>query len=258
MYTGFNLENISVPGIPLTKEWDVLFNEHKRKMHSTLHGYTTQNGMIDGKKMQADWFPEVKANIFISHSHADESTAINLARWLYDRFRLVAFVDSCVWGYANELLKEIDNRYCLNSDGKTYNYGRRNYSTSHVHMMLMTALNKMIDKTECIFFLNTENSISLTNIESETLSPWIYGEIEITRTIRTQTPVRKKARIYSDGRMHERLGDSFPKIRYPVDISHFKSIDKGTLKSWDNWCQSKGVDALDALYKITGLISDKL
>ena len=80
MYTGFNLENISVPEIHLTKEWDVLFSEYKRKMHSTLHEYTTQNGMIDGKKIQDDWFPEVKANIFISHSHADESKAINLAR----------------------------------------------------------------------------------------------------------------------------------------------------------------------------------
>lgn len=258
MYTGFNLENISVPEIHLTEEWDVLFSEYKRKMHSTLHEYTTQNGMIDGEKIQADWFPEVKANIFISHSHADEPKAINLARWLYDRFELVAFVDSCVWRYADELLKEIDNRYCWNSDGNTYSYERRNYSTSHVHMMLMTALNKMIDKTECLFFLNTENSISLTDIESKTLSPWIYGEIEITRTIRKQKPVRKEMRMYSGGRVHEKLSDSSLNIKYPANISHFNSIDMSILKDWNNRCQSKGADALDELYKITGLIPYKL
>lgn len=235
MYTGFNLENISVPEIHLTKEWDVLFSEYKRKMHSTLHEYTTQNGMIDGKKIQDDWFPEVKANIFISHSHADEPKAINLARWLYDRFDLVAFVDSCVWGYADELLKEIDDRYCWNSDRNSYIYERRNYSTSHVHMMLMTALNKMIDKTECVFFLNTKNSISLANIESETLSPWIYGEIEITRTIRKQTPEREETRTYSKGGMLERLGSGL-NIKYPVDISHFNSIDMGILTTW-NRCE---------------------
>lgn len=258
MYTGFNLENISVPEIHLTKEWDVLFSEYKRKMHSTLHEYTTQNGMIDGKKIQDDWFPEVKANIFISHSHADEPKAINLARWLYDRFDLVAFVDSCVWGYADELLKEIDDRYCWNSDRNSYIYERRNYSTSHVHMMLMTALNKMIDKTECVFFLNTKNSISLANIESETLSPWIYGEIEITRTIRKQTPEREETRTYSKGGMFEKLGDSILEIKYPVDISHFNSINMDILKAWDNRCQSKGADALDELYKITGLIPHRL
>lgn len=48
-------------------------------------------------------------------------------------------------------------------------------------MMLSTALNNMIDSTECLFFLNTPNSISLsneiTNEQKFTYSPWLYSEL---------------------------------------------------------------------------------
>ena len=53
----------------------------------------------------------------------------------------------------------------------------------HVHMMLSTALANMIDKTECIMFLNTPNSVSTRDTKLKTYSPWIYNEIEITRII---------------------------------------------------------------------------
>nr|MBK7064154.1 hypothetical protein [Deltaproteobacteria bacterium] len=64
-------------------------------------------------------------------------------------FGLTAFVDSSVWGDANELLAEIDNRFCWSDDRRTYDYRKRNNSTSHVHMMLATALSVMIDRCEC-------------------------------------------------------------------------------------------------------------
>ena len=62
--------------------------------------------------MQANWFPQIKADIFISHSHKDEDLALALAGWLKVSFGLTAFIDSCVWGYANDLLKMIDYKYC--------------------------------------------------------------------------------------------------------------------------------------------------
>lgn len=46
---------------------------------------------------------------------------------------------------------------------KTYDYNLRNYTTSHVHMMLATALTEMIDNTECIMFYNTPNSVLLAD-----------------------------------------------------------------------------------------------
>ena len=35
-----------------------------------------------------------------------------LAGYLKHTYGIECFIDSCVWGYANDLLKEIDNRYC--------------------------------------------------------------------------------------------------------------------------------------------------
>ena len=66
-------------------------------------------------------------------------------------------------GYCDDLLRQIDNEHCKKEDGKTYDYNLRNYTTSHVHMMLSTALTEMIDKTECIMFYNTPNSVSLAD-----------------------------------------------------------------------------------------------
>lgn len=57
----------------------------------------------------------------------------------------------------NDLLREIDEKYCRHSNGTSFDYDKRNYSTSHVHMMLSIALSRMIDKCESVFFLNSEN-----------------------------------------------------------------------------------------------------
>src|SRR5690606_26606894 len=84
---------------------------------------------IDGSKLQADWFPNIEADIFISHSHRDKDLAIALSEYLYQNFDLNVFIDSCIWGYSDEHLKIIDDKYCLNSDQTTYNYSKRNYST---------------------------------------------------------------------------------------------------------------------------------
>lgn len=257
MYTGFNLKNITIDSrATYVKNWKSLFDEQKTKIRSTLNKYITQDGAIDGSKIQEDWFPEVAADIFISHSHTDEKLAVNLACWLYETFNLVAFIDSCVWGYANDLLRQLDNKYCWKEKEKLYDYDKRNYSTSHVHMMLMTALNKMINKTECIFFLNTENSVLLEDIKNKTLSPWIYGEIEITRTIQKRRPQRHLTKLFdSGGRMEKSIeANESLKINYPLNLGHFNTIDNSVLATWRK-SNTMEANALDKLYEIAGLKS---
>ncbi len=259
MFQGFNIENTNIESDKIKKEnWTRISESHKSTIQHSLEKYIIKDGVIDGEKIQDDWFPEVKADIFISHSHDDAELAINLACWLYETFNLVAFIDSCVWGYANDLLMRIDNKYCRKKVAASYDYNMRNCSTSHVHMMLLTALNKMIDKTECIFFLNTENSVSLQDIENKTLSPWIYSEIEITRTIRKKIPQRRKMKYFSSGGKFKKkeIYESL-KIAYPLKMDHLINIDYETLNKWQNFRSSK-TDALDKLYEITGLISTKI
>lgn len=69
-----------------------------------------------------------------------------------------------------------------------FDYDKRNYSTSHVHMMLSIALTSMIDACETVFLLNTPQSISLEeDIKKEqTSSPWIYHELSTANVMRVK------------------------------------------------------------------------
>jgi hypothetical protein len=238
MYRGFEL-NI--------KDWKIdasyealgatLYEKYKRDTSSFLEQYLTKNGALDGAKMQEQWFPQVDADIFISHSHADEKLALRLAGWLYSNFKIKCFIDSTIWKYSNKLLKIIDNEHCKNKDGKTYNYDLRNNSTSHVHIMLTTALTKMIDKTECFFFINTDNSITIQNTIEDpiTYSPWIYSELEMSRLVRKKelSEYRKlisKTVMFSADEI--RMINESVKITHKVDLEHLTKLSKDDFTVW--------------------------
>lgn len=253
MYRGFYLEKTIIDDTSghLYKQGMDLFSDNKQKVMSILRNFALSESILDGSKMQSDWFPQINSHIFISHSHDDKNTVIAFAGWLYKCLGITAFIDSCVWGNANELLKIIDNKFCLNDGGKTYNYAKRNYSTSHVHMMLSTALSKMIDKTECLFFYNTPQSISSSNIINKTESPWIYSEITMSQLLRHNIPDRSRiedTRMFStEGNLNEQL-----KIEYELNLKHLAPIDANTLKAWERRGQKEEA-ALDELYKLKPL-----
>lgn len=255
MYRGFNLDEVPIEEESWYNTGMKLFNSNKNEVMAVLKNYALNEGVLNGSKMQSDWFPKINSHIFISHSHNDKDTVIALAGWLYEYLGVTVFIDSCIWGNANELLKLIDDKFCLNDSGETYNYTKRNYSTSHVHMMLSTALSKMIDKTECLFFYNTPQSISSSSIINTTESPWIYSEITMTQLLRQNIPERIKrniadTRTFSKGGVTEQL-----KIEYEVDLTHLTDIDVNTLKAWVK-CGQKEETALDELYKLKPLKKD--
>ena len=153
-------------------------------------------------------------------------------------------IQKMVWGDADDLLKKIDDIYCRKDRTKTYDYNMRNNSTSHVHMMLNMALMQMIDKTECLFFLNTPNSICLDDIKTCTLSPWIYSEIGISQMIEKKKQKRIK-------RISNNLNESKKNlsIMHNVDLSHLAKIDARILKQWKE-LPMQNTDPLDELYRI--------
>lgn len=140
-----------------------IYKRYEAMAKKSLKEFIYDNGHIDGTSMKSNWFQVEDVDIFISHSHQDIDNVIAFAGWLYEKFGLKAFIDSCAWGYCDELLKQIDDNHCIHEDGATYDYNLRNYTTSHVHMMLASALTEMINYTECIMFYNTPNSVSLTD-----------------------------------------------------------------------------------------------
>lgn len=202
MYSSFNLDiSNSFYNQELYKHLESgkkIYEKHEVLAKKRIKEFIYDNGHIDGTSMKSNWFEIKDVDIFISHSHKDITKVKAFAGWLYDEFNLTAFIDSCAWGYCDDLLKQIDDKHCKKKNGKTYDYDLRNYTTSHVHMMLSTALSEMIDNTECIMFYNTPNSVSLVDdlktIKEEkkkvTLSPWIYHELAMTSLIRTCKPNR--------------------------------------------------------------------
>ncbi|MDR0872695.1 MAG: hypothetical protein LBN27_04400 [Prevotellaceae bacterium] len=257
MYKAYDLINLSFEneGKRLLQAGQKRYDNNKTQIKDTIESFILYNGHLDGTTMQENWFPQIDADIFISHSHNDEKLAIAFSQWLYEQFNLNAFVDSCIWGNSNELLKKIDNEYCLNSNGETYNYNKRNYSTSHIHMMLSTALSMMIDKTECVIFLNTPNSVKLNGVFEITESPWIYSEIVITKLIREQTREKHRGEPEPMFESERKYFSTKPelKIEYALSKEHLTRLTCKNLKEWVK--QNSYKYPLDNLYKITSNIN---
>lgn len=245
----------------LTKGNEV-FAKHEQEVQKCLSEYITEDGIINGTALKEHWFSITQKDIFISHSHRDINKVKAFAGWLHECFGLEAFIDSCSWGYCDDLLNKIDKKYCYDPKTNTYNYELRNYTTSHVHMMLSTALTEIMDHTECVIFFNTPSSISMgTELEkikkdgkkAVTVSPWIYHELSMTTILRTHEPDRKK---YVLEHFAQDSRDKFI-VQYDVSkaLSGMTTLTDDHLKRWnENW-QKRPLkleeEALDELYKIT-------
>lgn len=262
MFTGFNLilHSEDLEELKAYKEeGENLFKEQKNRIRGTLREYINPDGSLEASKIEEDWFTPIKSHIFISHSHDDEETVKQLAGFLHYKYGIKCFIDSCIWGYANDLLKEIDNKYCIyrRSDGDfCYKYDKRNRSTSHVYMLLNTALAKMINKTECLFFVNTPNSIKAQDIEdvAKTGSPWIYSELLMA----TEFPHEKLSK-YRVGILEE--NSSFENaeltINYDVRIDKLTKLSFSDLKDIESQCKGKNpLNTLDRLYNNKGLLNN--
>lgn len=85
----------------------------------------------------------------------------------------------------------------------------------------------MIDNTECLFFVNTPNSISFDAlVHSTTSSPWIYSEIAMSRLIRKQVPERIKRLNESQDTFSKKL------IRYRLPMDHLPIVNEEDMHKW--------------------------
>lgn len=256
MYRGFKLKLGALPEQESADFYRIgsnLFAEQKKVVKSSLDSLVLEDGSLSAAVLQEQWFPKLAADVFISHSHRDENQALILAGYLHKYLCITSFIDSVVWGYGGDLLKEIDNKYCtFHRDGQRYyNYDARNLSTSHVHLMVAGALNKMIDSTECIFFLDTPNSVKPSTITDTTLSPWIHSEILTTQFIRKRKPWhhanrRRLTKSMSEGSINESL-----KMTYAIKTGHLTDINlnDASLHSWRMNARRDDYK-LDALYRL--------
>lgn len=253
MYRGFNLDLGSADLSEFLSEGKIIHEKNKLLVDEKLDSFKDRHGNLLASEIIAGWFPAVQADVFLSHSHRDEEQIIGLAGWLHNKFQLKPFIDSCIWGRSTDLLKMIDDEYCYNKSTKTYSYAKRNRSTSHVHMMLSTALSKMINSCECIFFVNTPNSISPKGyIEGETTdSPWIYSEIAMTSIVQKRTPAEHRGYMIKGAMALNSLSENL-NFKYDVDLMHLTPLEFNDLVKWDSTNNRAGAGALDALYRLKG------
>lgn len=259
MYRGFKLQIEPNSYLPYQEIGHNLFDQQQYVVRPILQKYILSDDVINGTQMQENWFPQMDAHVFISHSHQDSALAQGLAGWLHETFGIKAFVDSTIWGYAEDLLRLLDNKFCLQDGGPLFDYQRRNYSTAHVYMMLQNALSKMIDSCESIFFLNTPNSTVESIIKTSTNSPWIYSELSLTALIRKKTPQRFLTEINKSFSEQQRslLESHRLKIEYQLDLGHLISLTTSDIVDWKHNCtrllQTGPTQVLDQLYQLKPL-----
>jgi len=269
MFRGFNLE--------ITKDYfKSRFEEYKEKgethlkkqkvvYESELQKYITDTYM-NGSKIQDSWFPQIDADIFISHSHDDKELAWALAGWINEVFCLKCFIDSNVWGYSANLLKimnsKLSNERKSTDGGYLYDYKSCNQVSEHVNNMLSIALQKMIDKTEAIILLNTENSIQICTSDNMNLtySPWIYSEIICTQIVRKKPLIVYRDYSYlkhSDPHkmLFENVNDKMDFIiSYTVPLTHLIKLTEEKLLKWYQEYNKDNIVkydySLDALYRL--------
>ena len=226
-----------------------------------------ENKLINGKDVQNSWFPalkETKIDVFLSHSHQDIEYVRSFAGWLKKELDVTAFIDSDLWLNIKDLERDLGKD--LNEEKyikgiKFYDYDNTRLMLQHTNNMLVVALQQMIDKAECVFFLNSQESVPINQgkIMNATYSPWIYTEISCTNIIR-----RKPLVCYRELDTYvEYMLESFAKskqgeeclnihIAYPLDFRKFISINAEDLSYWkfEELCTAQREKyPLDALYK---------
>lgn len=270
MFSGYNLKIDNIFFNDEINDFNYYKDRGKRHLNNKFAVYKNHlekyisNDIINGRKIQEDWFPNINADIFISHSHDDMDLANALAGWLNYNFNLNVFIDSNVWGYSDKLLELINSRYsnkCKDEHsygGYLYDHEACNYASQHVNLMLSVALQKMIDKVECVILLNTDNSVNvfnnLTNQFNETYSPWIYSEIICTQIIRKKPLLcyRRYPKLISANESVDYMLNL--KIAYAISLDHLCSLTREDLHKWKrkyniNESEYKKYP-LDALYSI--------
>ena len=255
-----------------TEECKQKFEDKKQRIIATesqniLSECESNNVNLNAEQIQKDWFPEIEADVFISHSHQDIEIAEEFANWLYDKFNLKCFIDSLAWKYAEDLKQILNDEYPQNECGLFGNtenecglfgntendYEKANNVATHVNIILAHALIQMIKKTECFFFLETKGSvIGPTEDAKETASPWIFHELAIVDIIKICEPFRKTVP------KPERLPDvvlegAVPplKVSFQVPTSRLISLNAQKLQTWEEKAPNKEpLKALDILYQL--------
>ncbi|EEC2208879.1 hypothetical protein DAP02_20115 [Salmonella enterica subsp. enterica serovar Enteritidis] len=186
-----------------------------------------------------NWFPEINAHVFISHSHQDKEKAVALANFLYKRLGIKSFIDSEVWGYLDEAMLKLNKRFnAVDGEENTYIYGECNKLAGCLNLILSSALTKMIDSADSLFFINTANSV---HDGVKTKSPWIFTEILLSSMLEKKSHADRLEHLKMESfegivGTEVRKGVSFS---FPLGMEHMYKVTSEMLEKIRDDAESK-------------------
>lgn len=215
----------------------------KYSIKSILEKNIVNTKTLNADKIKGDWFPIIKSDIFISHSHKDLNIVKKLSKILSKYLKLKVFVDSEVWKYSDDLVQQIEQE-CYESGYPVHD--NHDKIVAHVNIMLASALTKMLNNTECVIFLNTNNSLIPDKYfpSRQTDSPWIYHELFTTSLLPIHTPKRTMdQRVVNEASQFQ--------IVHTVPLEHLTDLSGIEFKNWTEKVKNSHVEnALDVLYNL--------
>ena len=218
--------------------------------------------VIDGAGTESEWFPQLKKHVFMSHSHKDEEVALLMAGVLKDRLGVEAFVDSAAWGCYRDLADSLyasalRGYHYLSESQKTI---LKSSATEHAHCMLSKSLIQMMDRCECLIFLDTPASVGLRNIAADscsTFSPWIYTEIEASRLLRRYKYPRFLEKVSNESLRSFARGEAVRvEVAYPLNLEHLERLDPQIFSQWVANAEEKKRRLADDQYRPYKLLDE--
>ncbi len=251
MYRAFNvaLESNKYLGYVNTRQYENDKSISLQKLQKIINS----RDIIQAWEIKKLLLPSKRYDIFISHSHKDLELAKGFANYLYLFFNVTCFIDSLYWGNIDELQNEL-NELHLTYDGVTkksyYDYEKTLQVAKHADMILASALTEMIDNCECVFFLNTDNSVirgTEAISKNETYSPWIYHEVFTTTIIQK----KQRSKFNESYQFRDNAIKQIPDISYGLDLSGMTVLREEDIFEWEIKINSnKDKHPLDVLYNL--------
>lgn len=233
-----------------TKQYENDKSISLQKLRKIINSYN----IIRAHEIKKLLLPSKHYDIFISHSHKDLELAKGLSNYLQLFFGVSCFIDSLYWGNIDELQEEL-NRMHLHEDKATgkeyYDHQSTMEVAKHANMILASALTEMIDNCECVFFLNTDNSVisgSEAINKNKTYSPWIYHEVFTTSIIHRKETGRRAA--LEEQQIRDNAIKPLPQFIYNLDLTGMTNLNDDDILNWWGKVNSNNAHPLDVLYKL--------
>jgi len=172
---------------------EITYAKKNSDVISEIREYINTNDRIDANKIMQKIFPINEPHVFISHKSEHSGHAIRLANIIYDKFKIVSFIDSQVWHHIDDVSNMINKKVSkIREDGDTITFSHKSASivASNMFAMLSSSLFEVMDCSDGFIYIDSNRENQIDKIEKgktedlKTKSPWIFLEMTYASKLR--------------------------------------------------------------------------